>query len=578
MEKVEKIITDVSKQFGADSDGYRGIISYCAYFQKSSIDLISPLKDGVKGGDSAVHSTFYNDCAVSIDSQVANFMKEFSVKYACFLISTVPSCNFNSTVQNCDYNSLIIALLNANNYLLGSYYFGKKAKSDKPNIFSNSGSILSDLSNVLITKPCMNGLAQLAALGANGSDIIKFLILLIKALDTENKYLPNILSVWQGDSNFWAFAAGYDSIDWCSDAKSSFKQDQASYQALIDNVKNAISHTTTSSYTSPSRGGSAGGGGTTYITTTQGQSVLDFLNSGVPAQYGLRSGSRPDNSKTESSSGGGCVIAGTLITLATGKMKPVEQIVQGDLLVTGKAGSIAEATSELVITPNLLSLYGVNDDEPFMSFDHVIMSQRGWVSLDPRRSMAYSPHLCVKQLHCGDVIWKFKNGKISLEVVRTIRTFHSDDNTVATKEFFLDEHAKSDRHLEAVRKLRSAKVPTKQFVTGFDLHTRGGHPSYIANGYVCLMSYPEITAQRICANALTNLTTIQRGQLLQSLVATAPLLDAALGEGVLPAVLLALNSPALAASRGIETNSTGVKKTCFLLPRALSYSSFGLVR
>eukprot|EP01037_Dinobryon_pediforme_P026053 gene26053-28440_t len=158
----------------------------------------------------------------------------------------------------------------------------------------------------------MNGLAQLAALGANGSDIIKFLILLIKALDTENKYLPNILSVWQGDSNFWAFAAGYDSIDW------------------------------------------------------------------LPAQYGLRSGSRPDNSKTESSSGGGCVIAGTLITLATGKMKPVEQIVQGDLLVTGKAGSIAEATSELVITPNLLSLYGVNDDEPFMSFDHVIMSQRGW--------------------------------------------------------------------------------------------------------------------------------------------------------------------------------------------------------
>lgn len=554
---MEKILSDVSKQFG-ESDGCDRIISYCAYFQKSSVDVITPLKDGVKGGDSTVHNTFYPDDSVNIDSQVASFMKEFSVKYACFLISTVPSFSFNATVKNCDYNALIGSFLNANNFLLGSYLFGKKVKADLRNIFLNAGSVLVELSKTLITKPCMNGLAQLAQLGTNGSDIIKFLILLIKALDPENRYLPSILTVWQDDAEFWAHGVGFDGIDWCVDAKSSFKQDQASYQALIDNVRNAIGHTTTSSFTSPPTGGPSGGMGTTFITTTNGESVLAWLNSGVPAQYGLRSGSNPKNSKTEAPSpfGGGCVIAGTLITLANGKLKPVEQIVQGDLLFTGKTGSIAEATSELVITPNLLSLYSVNEDEPFMSFEHVIMSQRGWVSLDPPRSMAYSPHLCVKQLHCGDVIWKVKKGKIYLEVVRKIHTHRTD---VATKE-------KSGHHVDVVRNLRSSdagKVPTEHFVTGFDLHTRGGHPSYIANGYVCLMSYPEITAQRICSNALTNLSAIQRAKLLQNLEETAPLLDAALGEGVLPAVLLALNSPQLVASRGHETHSTGMKKAVY---------------
>ena len=506
--------------------------------------------------------------------------KEFSIKYTCFLISTVPSHDFNKTVQNCDYNSLIATLLNANNYFLGSYYFSKKIKADISKIFSNSEPILGDLSKTLITKPCMNGLAELAVFGSNGSDVVKFLILLIKSLDVQNQYLPDILSVWQSDGDLWALACGFDEIDWCVDAKSSFKQDQTSYQALIDNVRNAIGHSEEDSIGIPMEG-------IDIYSIYYGGNVLEWLNSGLPAQYGLRSDSNPNNYKIKKpSDSGGCVIAGTLITLAAGKLKPVEQIVQGDLLITGKAGSISEASSELVMTPNLLSLYSVNDDEPFMSFDHVIMSQRGWVSLDPRKSMAYSPHLSVKRLHCGDVIWKFKNGRIFLEVVRKIRTFPSFDANHSSEELKVDERTKGGNHLEVVRKLKSnevVKAPIESFVMGFDVHTRGGHPSYIANGYVCLMSYPEITAQRICANALSNLSSIQRAKLVRNLMDTAPLLDAALGEGVLPAVLQALNSPTLIASRGIETLTTGIKKPVFfssehyLIPHMVSYDKAGSV-
>ena len=63
---MKKIIYDISKQF-VEAEAVSRIITYCADFQKSSIDLISPLQDGVKGGDNSVHNTFYHDEAVNID-------------------------------------------------------------------------------------------------------------------------------------------------------------------------------------------------------------------------------------------------------------------------------------------------------------------------------------------------------------------------------------------------------------------------------------------------------------------------------------------------------------------------------
>jgi hypothetical protein len=505
------------------------VINYC--FSSVSVDVTALLHDGAIGGNPGAYSTFFSSSSMPSDlaalpDSMKTLMNEFCVKYTCFLISTQTSFGFNSTVQNCDYDTLIGGFLSTNKLALGDYYFTNKIQGDLPQVFASKEAVLADLKTVIVQDVWMNGFATQIPLSQNGSNCAKYLLLIIRALDTDGQSLPTILQAWQGNSILWGFAVGYDAMDWVANARLSFQQQQDIYNSLSAQVSSAITHCDGTTYQTSGFVPPGGDPSPTFTRTTYGSSVLNWLNSGdLLPTYGLRSGSNPNNFTTSTiSPGGGCLIAGTLITYASGQTKRIEEVVQGDLLLTGKVGSIAEASSELVVTPNIRALYSVNEDEPFMSFDHVIMTQRGWCSLDPRKSMAYSPHQTVKQLHLGDVIWKMQNGHIQLEVVRTLRTWdcaHSSDSTPKM---------------------------------GFDVHTRGGHTSYVANGYVCLMSYPEITAQRICANSLT-MTHTQHSELKKKLTDLSPLLGIALGEGVLPAVMLALEHSVEVASRGAEVKN-----------------------
>lgn len=157
----------------------------------------------------------------------------------------------------------------------------------------------------------------------------------------------------------------------------------------------------------------------------------------------------------------GCVLAGTNIILADGSQIRVENI-KSDMSVLNCSGTVSSTSDELIVNDSVRMLYSINDDEPFMSFEHAILTNRGWCSLNPGLSNEINPNFNVKKLLIGDVIEKadIYNGRVvytSCEVKKINITENSEQKLC------------------------------------YDLHFYDGYNSYYANGYPCLLNYPTFT-------------------------------------------------------------------------------------
>lgn len=162
-----------------------------------------------------------------------------------------------------------------------------------------------------------------------------------------------------------------------------------------------------------------------------------------------------------SSSSSGCVIKGTKILTANGTECNIEDIKAHQEICNCK-GSISYTSDELIKNDMVEILYAINDDAPFMSLEHAILTERGWCSMNPTLSMSINPNFLVHQLELGDVFYKkvSANGRIT-DIRCEITRINVSPNT--------------------------AKKPC------YDLHFFDGFNSYYANGYPCLLNYPEIT-------------------------------------------------------------------------------------
>lgn len=164
----------------------------------------------------------------------------------------------------------------------------------------------------------------------------------------------------------------------------------------------------------------------------------------------------------------GCVKAGTKILTAAGDYIPIESVHQ-EMGILNCEGSASLTSDELVINDKVEKLYSINNDEPFMSLEHAILTQRGWCSLAPKLSMKINSNFKVEKLKVGDIIQKAEavDGKIvyTEEVVERINIA---DNT--------------------------------QNIRCYDLHFFDGFNSYYANGYPCLLNYPTFTLSSLKKN------------------------------------------------------------------------------
>ena len=217
--------------------------------------------------------------------------------------------------------------------------------------------------------------------------------------------------------------------------------------------------------------------------TYYGENIEKWLESSTgPKYYGLCTTVELINYNEvevhETSSG--CVIGGTLITLSDGTTKRIEEIVENDAVLS-KDGMISVCSDELVKTPHIQTIYGINDEPACFTTEHALWTPEGWKSLDPEKSNRINPHFNVTLLKCGDSVYKlcgFKKGAPNIQLTEVKRI-----------------------HLHDV---------SQEHICGYDLHFREGVPSYFANNVLCLLNYPEITAARIGKNMEHNMTEEER--------------------------------------------------------------------
>lgn len=199
----------------------------------------------------------------------------------------------------------------------------------------------------------------------------------------------------------------------------------------------------------------------------------------------------------ESSDSAGCVKEGTKILTVTGNYIPIELIHQG-MEILNCNGSVSLTSDELVINNKVDRIYSVNDDEPFMSLEHAILTQRGWCSLAPELSMNINSNFKVEKLKVGDVIQKAKS---------------VDGNIVYTK--------------EVVERINIANNTLN--TRCYDLHFFDGFNSYFANGYPCLLNYPTFTLSSLKKN-LSLMTAEQRTKFNEMTVEYREVLDIIFGK------------------------------------------------
>ena len=341
-----------------------------------------------------------------------------------------------------------------------------------------------------------------------GSFPVIILLHAIQALDKPGgAYFKQVLRSFEA-SKHSLLISGWRSYDWFQ-PMSSFEKSNSSYNELNKSITAAISK----QYSHEFPGGQICNAnmGCTIIHSTRfsyGDGVLSWLNSkDGPAKYGLRSSVYPNNI-VHGARSGGCMVEGTKILLADGEWANVENIREGTQIRTidGKTGTCSK---EILVNRNITDLYGINEQEPYMTLEHCVMTQRGWCCLDPRFAMESHSHLRIGRLCIGDVVWQWKNGEFTKVVVEQIPI---------------------------------AKV-VPGTVIGYDMHLLEGQSSCISNGYASLVNNAGITAHKISSNITSNMSLAEKVTFTEKLNEMAPLLEKTFGKAVLSTVRSALNNP-----------------------------------
>ncbi|MEG2934450.1 MAG: hypothetical protein RR842_12825, partial [Gordonibacter sp.] len=315
-------------------------------------------------------------------------------------------------------------------------------------------------------------------------------------------------------ASYQGFVTDYDAYDWLAGIKKTFSTEGAEYLGLQGSVSTAMTKVVQFSHSDGNGGHDpyynefgpiiSYPGYTTTVTT--GEGMAQWLKEHSSDYF---TNTNPSYSSS-SHSGGGCVKAGTLIMVAPDALVPIEEIVEGTP-VRSIGGTVSFASAELVRNDSVVDFYAVNDDEPFLSFEHPILTQDGFKCLDPETAKIISPDAPVSLLRVGDVL---------------NRAHRQADGTI---------HYTT----EVVRRINTAHI---EGVISYDLHFKEGYNSYHANGYPCLLNYPSLTAAGVEERLSYVFNRDERRRVLKRLAGDADLRQA-VGETTMSYLQQLVSSP-----------------------------------
>ena len=200
------------------------------------------------------------------------------------------------------------------------------------------------------------------------------------------------------------------------------------------------------------------------ITYAYGAEVQKWIETTSRYYSGKKSSLKTRTKKVEDNSGG-CILCGTKLILADGSLADETQLKEKDMLLSEKLMP-SEYSGEIIFNNHVLFLYSINNDEPFMSLDHMILTIDGYKCPMPQQALKINNKIKVSKLKIGDIVIKHiqqPDGSIKEEMVKVEKINIAENNKLC-----------------------------------YDIHISDGYKSYTTeNGYVCYVNYPEITMKNI---------------------------------------------------------------------------------
>lgn len=164
-----------------------------------------------------------------------------------------------------------------------------------------------------------------------------------------------------------------------------------------------------------------------------------------------------------------CFTPDTLVTMADGESRRIEEVVVGDLVVAQDGGINRVIGIE---TPWLgdRRLFSLNEDEPFITSEHPIMTERGWAAINPSATAGENPDLPVVALRVGEIIHRLRS--IRVPAMANVPTDHAEVHIEPTKlERIVSEDAAPGTMLYNLLLDRDHTY----FANGYLVHNKGSH-------------------------------------------------------------------------------------------------------
>ena len=458
-------------------------------------ELIQKLMNAIEGCNENVKRVFF--CHESPaqylqyhHDEAQGSLNELAVKYVTFLISMNTTRDFSKTVCNVSEastddwlrnNGATVGLWFMMDYLL--YRLNLSAALD------NQAESLSELVDNGTQTEFINGFMLECDKIGNYIPAILFLDL-TDVLDPSGASSAAVTKVWMDHPKAkQVVEKDYKSFDWFSSFRDNFHQSGSVYanlKPLVDGALGAkygpFKYKSREVIDCTPTGAPIMG----YVTRYRyeyGKDAWNWIQSADgPAKYSMRSGKCPQNTESADPTPSGCVLKDTLIRMTDGSTKPVQDVKAGDEVLNGM-GTVSVCSNEKIYNPYVKKTYGINDEKLRVTYEHALMTDRGWCSLDPDLTMQINPNVTVKQLEIGDCVWRYQgveDGKLQIEKV-------------------------------PVQAIRFQDAGDECF-EGYDLHFSEGYDSYFANDFLCLLCYPEVTTESILSNIKKNMSMAEQLQ------------------------------------------------------------------
>lgn len=440
-----------------------------AAFQEAQIVAL------IKTAEESVRTCFFpNDSKPNVDAALVSDFAELSVKYMCYGIGILPGA-WKDTVQNCTY-SVVGDWFKAHDDL-GEKLLISYLAAHKFNLATNT-----DLMKAIVKRLCEKDflLTETAYAKSKMNDQPKMLLAVVH--QCAPKQYEDVRKAWS-DAFPGDLLQQLTGRPWFGKYQQTDTLFEYYLRKALENAANLITNSKNHDEYGATYYSGVGLYGSWQVLHhheyDKGVAVVQWLDNGLAKQYNLRSSKTMkthfDDVQSEWRSNypgqAGCVAPDTLIRMADGSEKAIRDIGPGEQVLS-EGNTVSTCSEEHIRNHSITAMYGINQIKPFLSLEHAVKTKRGWCSLHPALSNRINPHFDVQHLLVGDfvqMLGRDQSGNLTLQWVRV------DEIPVEVRE-------------------------SAPYFEGHDLHFREGKNSYFANGFLCLLNYPEITIKRVMDN------------------------------------------------------------------------------